>query len=274
MQEETLKKLDELSLQIIDVIDKVTRVAEAEVKKPPEIIRANRAVKEVVDRYSALLQQVPAEEQDQVERNYGRRVMDLRRLGSKLPALEHGKAIPIATENPFGAGLPFSAEKVTPRPINDPFDLVPPKRPQEENGFSVGHDVESWCGPCGDMTEHTIVAMVDGLPKQVLCVSCGARHNYRTEPPKKRTPKGESTTNDRRKLSQGQAAAQRKEDEKFTLQKELSEAENVRPFNKRERYRAGQIIEHPEHGRGKIENILKGSLLVRFRDGLKSVSTF
>jgi len=48
----------------------------------------------------------------------------------------------------------------------------------------------------------------------------------------------------------------------------------VRPFVRRERYKVGEIIQHPELGRGKIENVLKGSLLVRFRDGLKSVSNF
>ena len=43
----------------------------------------------------------------------------------------------------------------------------------------------------------------------------------------------------------------------------------VRQFSPKERYKAGEIIEHPEHGRGKIENTLPRSLLVRFAGGLK-----
>jgi len=48
----------------------------------------------------------------------------------------------------------------------------------------------------------------------------------------------------------------------------------VRAFVKHERYRVGQIIEHPEHGRGKVEHATRGSLLVLFRHGRKPVNTF
>ena len=36
--------------------------------------------------------------------------------------------------------------------------------------------------------------------------------------------------------------------------------------------RQGQIIAHPKWGRGKIESVLRGSILVRFLDGLRQVS--
>ena len=36
--------------------------------------------------------------------------------------------------------------------------------------------------------------------------------------------------------------------------------------------RRGQIIAHPKWGRGKIESVLRGSILVRFLDGLRQVS--
>ena len=38
----------------------------------------------------------------------------------------------------------------------------------------------------------------------------------------------------------------------------------MRVFDPKERYKAGEIIVHPEYGRGKIENVLRSSLLVRF----------
>jgi hypothetical protein len=53
------------------------------------------------------------------------------------------------------------------------------------------------------------------------------------------------------------------------LRSELQAATNVRPFSPKERYKAGEIIEHPEHGRGKIETVTRGSLLVRFARGLR-----
>ena len=52
----------------------------------------------------------------------------------------------------------------------------------------------------------------------------------------------------------------------------MAAADNVRTFDPRERYKAGEIISHPEFGRGKIENVLRSSLLVRFPNGgLKSI---
>jgi hypothetical protein len=46
----------------------------------------------------------------------------------------------------------------------------------------------------------------------------------------------------------------------------------VRVFDPKERYKAGEIIVHAEYGRGKIENVLRSSLLVRFPiGGLKSL---
>ena len=53
--------------------------------------------------------------------------------------------------------------------------------------------------------------------------------------------------------------------------KELDEAVEPRVFDPRGRYKANEIIVHPEHGRGKIENVNRNSLLVRFREGLRPI---
>ena len=59
---------------------------------------------------------------------------------------------------------------------------------------------------------------------------------------------------------------------KAALGEEVAAAETVRLFDPKERYKAGEIIAHPEFGRGKIENVLRSSLLVRFPvGGLKSL---
>src|SRR6185503_2193850 len=56
------------------------------------------------------------------------------------------------------------------------------------------------------------------------------------------------------------------------LGEEVAAAATVRVFDPKERYKAGEIISHPEFGRGKIENVLRSSLLVRFPiGGLKSL---
>jgi hypothetical protein len=60
-------------------------------------------------------------------------------------------------------------------------------------------------------------------------------------------------------------------DAKNAFVNELRTAATVRAFSPRDRYKAGEIIDHPEHGRGRIENALPNSLLVRFASGLKPV---
>jgi len=56
------------------------------------------------------------------------------------------------------------------------------------------------------------------------------------------------------------------------LANEIATATEVRDFDPKGRYRNGEIIYHPEFGRGKIENVLRSSLLVRFPiGGLKSL---
>jgi RNase P/RNase MRP subunit POP5 len=46
----------------------------------------------------------------------------------------------------------------------------------------------------------------------------------------------------------------------------------VRSFDPKARYRAGEILSHPEFGRGKVETVLRSSLLVRFSvGGMKSL---
>jgi hypothetical protein len=97
---------------------------------------------------------------------------------------------------------------------------------------------------------------------------CGARSRYREGPVRKKDgdepkPAKKST------LTVADRAKDAKNQEKNALVTELQAAENVRKFSPKERYRTGEIIEHPEHGRGKIENTLPRSLLVRFASGLK-----
>jgi RNase P/RNase MRP subunit POP5 len=52
----------------------------------------------------------------------------------------------------------------------------------------------------------------------------------------------------------------------------MADATQVRTFDARERYKVGEVISHAELGRGKVETVLRSSLLVRFPNGgLKSL---
>jgi len=136
----------------------------------------------------------------------------------------------------------------------------------------VGSEIDAWCGPCKGLRTHTIVAMVSGEPKQVICQSCNGKHNFRLEPA--RRGKRAAAPKKKKNLTRGEMEARKNEEARTALQKELTEATDVRPFSERGRYRAGQIIEHPSYGRGKVEHVTRGSILVRFRTGLRPLTTY
>jgi hypothetical protein len=109
--------------------------------------------------------------------------------------------------------------------------------------------------------------MVGDQPAQVVCTRCGSRHKFRTAPARgKKPPVAVEKTQ-----TQSVAPTDRRLQEKNALVAELRAADNVKPFSPKDRYKVGEIIDHPEHGRGKIENTLSRSLLVRFPSGLRPI---
>jgi hypothetical protein len=254
--------LAQLNDEIRDVALQVHQ-AEEHKEERDVVAAAHAGVERLSRRYRELLQSLSPGEQMRTERVLGRRVVDLKRMASVLPK------VPAATtestpDRAAGGGAPgerritgvsWTSERGTPA-----------ARP------GVGSDVESWCGRCGETTTHSIVAMVGTEPKQVLCQVCGSRHTHRTGPARKAVASAAATgeVDDRPRAQDPEA--KRKAAELRALGEEVAAAQTVRFFDPKERYKAGEIIAHPEFGRGKIENVLRSSLLVRFPiGGLKSL---
>jgi len=106
----------------------------------------------------------------------------------------------------------------------------------------------------------------------VLCQVCGSRHSHRVGPARQAKAATISGGETEDKPRAGDPEAKRKAAELRALGEEVSAAAQVRVFDPKQRYKAGEIIVHPEYGRGKIENVLRSSLLVRFPiGGLKSL---
>jgi len=270
-------QIRQLLNRILDVKDMVSELQESmeHGTSPKEIESCRQALDSVVDLYNAILQQVPQEERREVERRYGRQVMDLRRHASWLPDRSRGTPAALATGSqwPNLEDLAPSLQPPLPAAAPPPDAALPSAEVEAPSGPRVGGEIEAWCGPCKGLHTHNIVAMVGGDPKQVLCRSCGARHGFRLTPARGKK-KDAAPTNKKGKLTREEREHQAKEGVKAAFQKELLEAKEVKPFSTRTRYRAGEIIEHPEYGRGKIENVIRGSILVRFRAGLRPISTY
>jgi hypothetical protein len=230
------------------------------------VAAALETIEVVSGRYRQLMQSLTGEEQAKADRLLGRRVIDLKRLGSLLPkiAIANRESTP---DRVAGGGAP-GARRIT------GVSWSPHDRAAPTTGPKVGADIEAWCGKCGESTTHSIVAMVGTEPKQVLCQVCGSRHAFRTTPARPRAaksdaPSGEVGSSGRVSVDQD---AQRRAASLRALGEEVAAADNVRRWDPKERYKAGEIISHPEFGRGKIENVLRSSLLVRFSvGGLKSL---
>jgi hypothetical protein len=255
--------LEQLKAEISDVTLQV-HLAEERKDERDLVAAAHAGVERLSQRYRALLASLSPGEQMSAERALGRRVVDLKRMASLLPK------VPAATtestpDRAVGGGAP-EGRRIT--GVSWSHERVAPKK------VGVGADVESWCGRCAELTTHSIVAMVGDEPKQVLCQVCGSRHAHRTAAARRATtganPAGGGEIEERGRPVDPEA--KRRAAELRALGEEVAAAPDVRLFDPKERYKAGQIIAHPEFGRGKIENVLRSSLLVRFPvGGLKSL---
>jgi hypothetical protein len=231
-----------------------------------EIVKsAHLAVDRLSQHYRELSSHGADSERDAIERKLGRRVTDLRRMASTLPRIGS-----IASEHtgdqPNAGPSQVQARRITGVSWRSEAALgaaIPP-------ALRVGGEVDGWCGPCDGLTTHHIIAMVDSMPKQVVCQACGGRHGFRTTPARKSAVESAKPTTP--KESEAVRKAEQKAEELRALGREVAETSQVRVFNARERYKVGEVIAHPDYGRGKVENVLRSSMLVRFPNGgLKSL---
>jgi hypothetical protein len=254
--------LDKLNDEIRDVALQV-HLAEERKDERDVVAAAHAGVERLSRRYRELLQSLSPGEQMRADRALGRRVVDLKRMASLLPKIPAAVTPESTPDRRAGGGAPED------RRITGVSWSHERRIPVAKLG--VGADVESWCGKCGESTTHSIVAMVGSDPKQVLCQVCGSRHTHRTGPARQK-PAGAAVApgEDRPRAVDPEAA--RRAAGLRALGEEIAAAANVRVFDPKERYKAGEIIVHAEFGRGKIENVLRSSLLVRFPiGGLKSL---
>lgn len=257
--------LDQLTDEIREVALLVNSAQER--AEDRELVKnAHLAVERLSKRYREISAASPENERDIIERKLGRRVTDLRRLASTLPRIgaiaseitgDQASAGPSEVEARRITGVSWRSEA---RPS---FAAVPAIR--------VGGEVDAWCGPCDGLTTHNVIAMIGDTPKQVVCQACGGRHGYRTTPARAK-PTEDTEASAPAQTSEAARKAEQKAEELRALGRELAEATQVRAFDAHDRYKVGEVIAHPEFGRGKVETVLRASMLVRFpTGGLKSL---
>lgn len=261
MHDDIKQRTSQLKDDIFAAIDEVG--ASLESGMLARQLKAGELLPPLVTRYEQLLAQLPAEERERFDRTVGRTLTDLRRQAGFLAKQVGGQKAERAAD---GGGQPFLLQRSPGKSILGEDKPVPREKPK----YSVGAEVESWCGKCKEMRAHHIVAMFADLPKQVSCVMCKSRHGYRSEPLHRgESPKAPAAAPPRSPAINAEARRQREQRQK--LESEL-ESVDSKVFDPKDNFKSGQVIVHPKYGRGKIETVLKGSVLVRFLDGLRQVS--
>jgi hypothetical protein len=255
--------IDEIADELRDVTLQV-HTAQERKEERDLVIAAQEGVERLGRRYREMYASLSPGEQIKVDRTLGRRVVDIKRLASLLPKVATVTAD--STPDRVAGASTVGERRITGVSWSH-------GRAVATGGLSVGAEIDAWCGKCGEMTNHHIVALVGSEPKQVLCQVCNSRHAFRTAAARRSsaeaTPAGVSDS--RTRGGQDPEAAKRAAHLR-ELAVEVNAAADVKSFDPKQRYKVGDIIAHAEYGRGKIESVLRSSILVRFAiGGLKSL---
>ena len=253
--------IDEITDELRDVALQV-HTAQERKEERDLVISAQEGVERLGRRYREMYASLTPGEQMKVDRTLGRRVVDIKRLASLLPKVSTVAAD--STPDRVAGASTVGERRIT--GVSWSHGRAVPT-----GGLTVGGVIDAWCGKCAETTNHHIVALVGNEPKQVLCQVCNSRHTFRTTAARRSPAEGAAANVSESRPRQDPEAA-KKAAQLRELALEVNAAAEVKAFDPKQRYKAGDIIAHAEYGRGKIENVLRSSLLVRFPiGGLKSL---
>lgn len=141
--------------------------------------------------------------------------------------------------------------------------------------LAAGSEVDSWCTKCRLDLNHKIVAIVQGRPKRVVCLTCGSQHNYRS-------PKGTQAVSGPARSPQKRAASGRPtarsavEKERMRLWEEQvsgKSSKDFQPYSMESHFTEGDLVLHKKFGQGYIEGVREdGKVQVVFRDGARTLA--
>lgn len=259
MQVSSKTEENQLRDDIYGAIDEVSAALESADRSVQ--LAAARSVDPLVARYNELVGVGATQaDRDRLERSLGRLLTDLRRRAAQLPQHMSGVKAELAAD----VGQPFLLNRA-PSPYLK--GQTTDGRAGRSIGVTVGKDVDAWCGKCQEVRAHRVVVLQEGKPYKVECNHCKSQHNYRAESgPRQASPARPAAAAATRSVDP-EAAKRRQERERLLA--ELQAAPDVRMFDPQATYRAGMIVDHPKYGRGRIETVTRGSVLIRFADGLR-----
>ena len=144
-----------------------------------------------------------------------------------------------------------------------------------------GGEIDAWCTSCRADKLHRIIAVVNGNPKKVECLSCKGHHLYRATAAQKeaaaahkRASRGDATPRSTRP-SMGAAVRKKEEDLVATWEKAIAGQpfENFKPYRIDRTFVKGELVRHTKFGDGVVYTILDANKCeVLFREGMKTLA--
>lgn len=126
----------------------------------------------------------------------------------------------------------------------------------------AGDHIEARCTKCKDITNHTIVAMVEDKVAKVECNTCGGIHKYRKPTVKKAATKSRASATKAVKIN--------KIETEWEGLLNNADPASATPYSMQMSIKDGGLIQHPSFGLGRIINIIRPNKMeVYFRDGVK-----
>jgi hypothetical protein len=136
----------------------------------------------------------------------------------------------------------------------------------------VGKNIDAFCSRCRLELAHIVLYEVGGVVRGVKCKTCGSEHRYHGPRPEKRR----DTMAERRTAKESSKRQQpvRPMDSRQWEQRNASTISDavVWDYKWTENYEKGDLIAHPQFGRGFVEKVSTDSMEVLFRDGRKQMA--
>jgi hypothetical protein len=134
--------------------------------------------------------------------------------------------------------------------------------------YYAGQELDAPCGRCKGETRHAVLSITNGVPDQLICMSCKSVHKFRAEKPFVPAPRTASSGTAARASAPRAAASPSRFQELMVAEQAGSRAV---AYSVSQRWDEGMWMDHPSFGLGKVQKRLGRKVDVLFRDGIKTL---
>lgn len=137
--------------------------------------------------------------------------------------------------------------------------------------YYAGQELYSLCRRCKDETRHCVLSITDGIPEQLICISCKSIHKFKINKcidHSKLTNILTNTKSPKNTRVNKTSIVESRFQEIFQL--EINSISAL-PYNTSQQWQEGMWLDHPNFGLGKVQKRLGRKIDVLFRIGSKTL---